>query len=295
MMAKKKRTGLGRGFDSLIPTHIVEDEYDPTAKKDKASSRTKNVLIQDVKPNRGQPRKNFDPNSHKELVMSIKAHGIIQPLIVTETKNGYQIIAGERRWRAAKDAGLKELPVVVRTYDDQAALEVALIENLQREDLNALETATAFFKLTDQFNLSHSHIAKRTGKSESAVKNTVRLLGLPRPAKDALLAGRITEGHARQILALKDEKKQQELLDLILRHNWTVRRAEQFVTATKEGAKNSKEAVKASEKETKDTKALAKSLKAKIYLRPMAKGGRLIIEYKSKKELDRISKKLLGK
>ncbi len=289
----KKKTGLGRGFDSLIPTHIVEDEYDPTSNKDKASSRTKNVLIQDVKPNRGQPRKNFDPSSHKELVMSVKTHGIIQPLIVTETSNGYQIIAGERRYRAAKDAGLKELPVVVRTYDDQAALEVALIENLQREDLNALETATAFFKLADQFNLSHAHIAKRTGKSESAVKNTVRLLGLPRPAKDALLAGKITEGHARQILALKDDKKQQELLDLILRHNWTVRRAEQFVIATKEGAKDSEAAVKASAKETKETKALAKSLKTKTYLRPMAKGGRLIIEYKSKKDLDRITDTLL--
>ena len=160
----KKKTGLGRGFDSLIPTHIVEDEYDPTAKKDKASSSTKNVLIQDVRPNRGQPRKSFDPDSHKELIMSIQTHGIIQPLIVTEVPGGYQIIAGERRYRAAKDAGLKELPVVVRTFDDQAALEVALIENLQRDDLNALETATAFFKLADQFNLSHAPHSKKDRK-----------------------------------------------------------------------------------------------------------------------------------
>jgi len=291
-MMAKKQTGLGRGFDSLIPTHLIESKFDPTAKKDQSVSRTKNVLIQDVRPNRGQPRKRFDVDRHKEMVMSVKTHGIIQPLIVTETTNGYQIIAGERRYRAAKDAGLTELPVIVRSFDDQAALEVALIENLQREDLNALEIATAFFKLADQFNMSHSHIAKSTGKSESSVKNTVRLLGLPRPAKDALLDGKITEGHARQILALKDSKRQQELLDLILRHDWTVRRSEQFVTATKEGASSSKEAVKVSEKETKETKALAKSLKTKVTLRPMAKGGRLIIEYKSRKDLDRITKKL---
>ncbi len=289
----KKQTGLGRGFDSLIPTHLVEAKFDPTANKDQSISRTKNVLIQDVKPNRGQPRKKFNIDSHKELVMSVRTHGIIQPLVVSETPNGYIIVAGERRYRAAKDAGLKELPVTIRTLDDQAALEIALIENLQREDLNALEVATAFYKLADQFNMSHFHIAKSTGKSESAVKNTVRLLGLPNSAKDALLEGRITEGHARQILALKYSKKQQELLDLIIRHDWTVRRAEQFVTATKEGAKDSKEAVKASEKETKETKALGKSLKAKVSLRPMAKGGRLIIEYKSKKDLDRITGKLL--
>lgn len=291
----KKQTGLGRGFDSLIPTHLVESKFDPTAKKDESVSRTQNVLIQDVRPNRGQPRKRFDKDSHEELVMSVKTHGIIQPLVVSETPNGYVIVAGERRYRAAKDAGLKELPVTIRSLDDQAALEVALIENLQREDLNALEVATAFYKLADQFNMSHSHIAKSTGKSESAVKNTVRLLGLPAPAKDALLEGRITEGHARQILALKDAQKQQELLDLILRHNWPVRRAEQFVVATKEGARDSKEAVKLSQKETKETKALGKSLKTKVTLRPMAKGGRLIIEYKSKKDLDRISKKLLSK
>ncbi len=291
----KKQTGLGRGFDSLIPTHLVESKFDPTAKKDESISRTKNVLIQDIKPNRGQPRKNFDEDSHNQLVMSVRTHGIIQPLVVSETATGYIIVAGERRYRAAKDVGLKELPVTIRTLDDQAALEVALIENLQREDLNALEVATAFYKLIDQFNMSHSHIAKSTGKSESAVKNTVRLLGLPNPAKDALLDGRITEGHARQVLALKESKKQQELLDLILRHGWTVRRAEQFVTATKEGAKDSEEAVKLSQKETEETKALGKALKTKVLLRPMAKGGRIIIEYKSKKDLDRISKKLLGK
>jgi len=151
MSAKSTKPGLGRGFDSLIPTHLVEEEFDPTAKTDKSISRTQNIAIKDIHRNPDQPRKAFTADSIKELADSIKAHGIIQPLIVTEAKSGYSIIAGERRWRAAKEAKLDSVPVIVRSFTDQARLEVALVENLQREDLNPLEIATALYKLNDQF------------------------------------------------------------------------------------------------------------------------------------------------
>ena len=228
--------------------------------------------------------------------MSIKQHGVLQPIVVAPDKEGYVIVAGERRWHASKMAGLKTIPAIVRTLDDQSRLEVALIENIQREDLSPLELATAYAKLNQEFNLTYKDISMRVGKGRSTVVNIVRLLSLPPPAKRALMKGKITEGHARQILALEgDPKRQQELLDLIIRYNWTVRRAEQFVVAYKEGASSTREAIRASQKETEETKRLSKVLGAKVRLWPMAKGGRLIIEYKSKEELKKIYEKLTGK
>jgi ParB family chromosome partitioning protein len=166
---------------------------------------------------------------------------------------------------------------------------VALIENIQREDLNPLEMATALVKLNQQFNQSFNEIAQRLGKADSTVGNIVRLINLPSPAKRALATNRISEGHARQILALKDSKKQQELLDLIIRYGWNVRRAEQFVTALKEGAADSKIASRATRSQTPETKKIGKKLKTKVVLHKMAKGGRIIIDYKSDKELKRIT------
>lgn len=293
-MSKASNKGLGRGFGSLIPEDIIQDEFDPTAETDRKLSSSKHVLIQDVIPNPEQPRKQFTPESLNDLAESIKEHGVVQPIVVIRHGDKYRIIAGERRWRAAQQAGLDKIPALIRDLSDQAQLEIALIENIQREDLTPLEMATAFLKLQDQFSMSASEIGKRVGKAGSTVSNVKRLLKLPDPAKRALNELRITEQHARAILALDGEpQKQQELLDLILRHGWSATRAEQFVTAYKQGAATPTEAVQRTQTVTPETKAVSKRLKAPVSVRRMAKGtGRIIIEFKDDKDFDRITELL---
>lgn len=293
-MAQKKR-GLGRSLDALIPTQVVEAEFDPTAHTDKSLSRTRSVPVHNVRPNPDQPRREFNEQALENLVTSINNYGILQPIIVTEVPdNGYQIIAGERRWRAAQMAGLEAVPVLIRSLDDQDKLEVALIENLQREDLNLIETATAFFKLVDQFNITVHQIGERLGRDHSTIHNIIKLLELPEAAKRAVVEGKIVEGHARQILSLRNSpEKQQELLDLILKHGWSVRKAEQFVTAYKQGASDVKTAIQRVQNETPQTKKVSKRLGTKVWVHNMAKGGRLIIEFKNDDDLERITTNLL--
>jgi ParB family chromosome partitioning protein len=292
-MSKSNNRGLGRGLDSLIPDQI-DPNLDPTHKDDKAVSRTQDLFISDIKPNPEQPRRGMRTEELEELASSIKTHGILQPIVVVSQGSSYTIIAGERRWRAAKTAGLKTVPAIIRTLSDQAKLEIALIENIQRQELSPLELATALTKLNQQFNQSWDAIAKRLGKGTSTVSNVARLLGLPVPAKQALDKDQITEGHARQILALKnDPKKQQELLDLIVRHGWNVRRAEQFVLAYKSGAMDKTAAVRSSVSTTPETKQLSTRLKTGVRLQKLAKGGRLLIEYKDDKDLKRITEELI--
>lgn len=294
MSSKSKKSGLGRGFDSLIPTDIIQEEFDPTAAEDKNLTRTKHVLIQDVIPNPEQPRREFNQESLQELADSIKQHGLLQPIVVVSQDGKYLLIAGERRWRASQLAGLQRIPALVRRMDDQARLEVAIVENIQREDLSPLELATALAKLREQFNLTHGDISQRVGKAESTVKNIQRLLKLPDPAKRALANGRITEQHARAILSLEGRpKEQQELLDYILKYKWTAPKAEMFAASIKKGhVSDAKQAAKRTEASTKETKAIAKKLNAKVSLRRMAKGGRIIIDYKDDKDLKRLTKKL---
>ena len=295
-MAKSSKSGLGRGFGSLIPEDVIQDEFDPTAAEDRRLSASKHLLIQDVVPNPDQPRRHFSAESIDDLAASVKEHGVIQPIVFVKSGNKYQIIAGERRLRAAQAAGLTKIPALVRQLSDQAQLEVALIENIQREDLSPLEMATAFLKLQEQFNLSAGDIGERVGKAASTVSNVKRLLKLPAPAKRALNELRISEQHARAILALDGEpQKQQELLDLILRHGWSATRAEQFVTAYKQGAATPTEAVRRTETVTPETKQVSKKLNAPVTVRRMAKGkGRIIIEFKNDKDFDRITG-ILGK
>lgn len=289
-MSKAKSKGLGRGFGSLIPTDIIKNEFDPTRDHDAGKSSPAEVLIQDITPGDEQPRSVFKEAALKELEESIKTHGVIQPIILVKEGGSYRIIAGERRWRAAKAAGLSTIPAIVRSMDGQTRLEVALIENVQREDLSPLEMATAILKLQSQFNMSIGAISKRVGKAESTVSNVKRLLKLPEPAKQALSDLQITEQHARAILALDgDSKKQNELLDLIIKHSWTARRSEQFVTAYKNGAATPTEAVKRIATVDDDTKRISKKIKAPVKIRRMAKGGRLIIEFKDDKDYARIS------
>ena len=291
----KSKPGLGRGFDALIPTHLVEEEFDPTATTDKSVSRARDIALKDIHPNPEQPRKSFTKQSLDELATSIKAHGVLQPLIVCEDtrSSGYLLIAGERRWRAAQVAELTSVPAIVRSLSDQAQLEVALIENLQREDLNPLEVATALLKLNEQFNMTREEIGKHVGKSAPAVSNTIRLLGLPKEAKEALADAKISEGHARAILAVPEDERK-EFLGLIIKNGWSVRRAEQFVTALKQGEQhNGKAKSGGAEHQTEYTKKLSKVLKAEVRDRPMAKGsGRLVINYKDADDRDRIISQL---
>jgi ParB family chromosome partitioning protein len=276
------RQSLGRGFDALIPQNldrsILEDD----------SSRIQNLLITDIKPNPDQPRRQFDKTALDEMSASISRHGVMQPIILVRDKagNGYIIVAGERRWRAAKQAGLKNIPAVVRSLKELEQIEMALIENIQRVDLSPLEQALAVYRLQHQFNLTLKEVADKLGKALSTVSNIGRLLQLPDEAREALASGKISEGHARSILALKGkESKQKELLSCILNNNWTVRQAEEFVLDDKRGDK----AIQTG-KINDLTAGLSTKINTQVKIKQTAKGGQIIIAFKNEADLDRISR-----
>ena len=288
MSARAK--GLGRGFDSLIPTDVLDETFDPTAQSDEKISELRYLKHSDITPDPDQPRRHFDEAALAELAASIKEHGILQPLVVVSTKGGtFQIVAGERRWRASKLAGLDKIPAIVRTLSNQHKLELALIENLQRRDLNSLETATAYLKLHQQFNLTYEEIGHRIGgKAVSTISNILRLLQLPEAAKKARVEGDISEGHARQILALENEKEQQKLLDHIVAEGWSVRRAEQYVSSVKAGAPQKKPT--APQSESPFVAQLKTRLNMPVRIRQTKRGGQLTISFKDSAELERLEK-----
>jgi len=283
-----KNTGLGKGFDSLIPQN-----FDASILLDE-DERIQKLAVSQLTPNPEQPRQHFDDSALRELADSIKRYGILQPLVVTPgAKDGeYFIIAGERRWRAAKLAKLATVPAVVRTSKQLEQLEIALVENVQRVDLSPLEQAASILRLHEQFNMSYSDISVRLGKAQATLSNMVRLLQLPADAKQALMTQKITEGHARAILALKDADRQQELLELILKNDWTVRQAERYVTANKAGLTDTKQVRERVATTTPETVKLAKTLGTKVQIRRTARGGKLEISFKSDAEFDRILKRI---
>lgn len=279
-MSQIKSHGLGKGFDVLIPA-----DFDETILLD-SSDRVQKLLTSQIHANPDQPRKTFDAQMLDELASSIEQYGILQPLIVSPAKEGYTLVAGERRWRAAQKAGLKEVPVIVRERQELEQLEVALIENVQRVDLSPLEQAVSIERLHQQFSMTYQSIAKRLGKSLPTVHNIVRLLQLPNNARLALQDGKIYEGHARAILSLKDfSQEQEQLLGFIVKNGWSVRQAEQFAVSIKSGAET-KKATRATSVETPATKRLSKSLGAKVTVKRTAKGGRIEIHYKTDEELE---------
>ncbi|MEO5499370.1 MAG: ParB/RepB/Spo0J family partition protein [Candidatus Saccharimonadales bacterium] len=297
-MSARKSAGLGRGFESLIPTDILDETFDPTAEGGQPPQlRTieRAAIIADPE----QPRRHFDEEALEELAVSIREHGIIQPLVVMPLGHGtYQIVAGERRWRAAEIAGLKTVPAIIRTVTEQNKLELALIENLQRRDLNPLETATAYLKLHTQFNMTYEQIGHRVGgKAVSTISNMLRLLHLPDEAKQAVVDGQISEGHARQILALDTEEAQLELLRLMVREGWSVRKAEQYVIGYKRGditKPKSEKALEHTRRETPFTKTLSDRFSLPVTQKTMGKGGgQIIISYKSDEELEQLQQKFL--
>jgi ParB family chromosome partitioning protein len=293
-MADKKR-GLGRGFDSLIPTQLVDEEFDITAEVDNSGKRTSIDQVFQVRPslvdpNPHQPRENFDIAQLNALAASIRVHGILQPLVVTRVGMRYELIAGERRLRASKIAELDTVPVIVRSFDEQQKLELALIENLQRAELNPMEMATAYRKLLDQFGLTYDQIGSRVGKDKSTVANTTRLLNLPIEAKRAIVEGAITEGHGRVILSILEPEKQVPFLELIIKNRWNVRQSEEFARGFR-GTDGSTEKAQARINSTNDlTRTLGDFLGTKVTQMMTAKGGKLVIEYYSDEELDRIYK-----
>lgn len=283
------KSGLGQGLGALIP-----QDFDTEVLLE-AGERVMQVPPEKLLPNPQQPRTTFDELALDELAASIRRHGIVQPLVVTEAKGGYEIIAGERRWRAAQKASLKTVPVIVRTMQQQEQLEVALIENVQRVDLDALEQAVSIERLHQQFNLPYSDIAKRLGKSEPTVSNTIRLLQLPSSAKEALRSGGISEGHARQILALKGQaEKQEELLRLITTQHLNVRQAERFVNSLKSGQTDEKSARRAVGVESKETATLSRRYNTSVKIYRTAKGGRLELYFNSDEDLKRLVRELSG-
>lgn len=288
MATKQTAKGLGRGFDSLIPKDL------DVSLLQESGERVQQLPVTEVVPDADQPRKHFDETALKELAESIKSYGIVQPLVVTKTKNGYEIIAGERRWRAAQIAGLKTVPAIVRSTEELEKLEIALVENVQRVDLSPLEQALSIERLHQQFSMSYGDIAQRLGKAATTVNNIVRLLQLPETAKRALRENQISEGHARAILALKDlPEKQEELLASIEKYGWSVRQAEQFVVSTKQGAKT-KQAVRSKmAKTTPQTQSLSKYVEAPVTIKRTAKGGRLEIHFSDDDDLKTIIERLL--
>ena len=288
-----KHTGLGKGLDALIPNS------NPVPAGPLQSRNDSGVLLVPVKqiiPNPRQPRSHFNPTALAELAASIKEHGIIQPLLVSsnDADDGYILIAGERRWQASQLAGLTEVPVIVRQTSDQQKLELALIENIQRADLNALEEAHAYRQLSDEFRLSHEQIAERVGKSRVAVTNTLRLLKLPDVIQQTLVDGRISEGHARALLALATPQAMQAALSTVLSQELTVRQTEELVR--KLGGE--KPAPKPKTAPSPDLLALEErlrgSLGTKVNLKASKKGdGSLTVYFYSEEELNALLTRLL--
>lgn len=226
-----KKSGLGKGLDLLIPNNAnikTEEKTDENSTQEKAEVFVK---LSQVEPNKSQPRKNFNKDSLIELSESIKQFGIIQPLIVQKKEDYYEIIAGERRWRAAKLAGLKEIPVIIREYSDEERMEIALIENLQREDLNPVEEALAYKSLIKEYNLKQDEIAEKVSKSRTAVTNSMRLLNLPEEVQNMIVDEMISSGHGRALLAIEDEKTQITIANKIFEEKLSVRETERLVKA----------------------------------------------------------------
>ena len=289
-MAKK---GLGRGFSSLIPTEMMADEkLDLSLGLESENDKLKELKLSDISPDPDQPRRNFDKEKLEDLSNSIKIHGVLQPIVVIEKGLKFVIVAGERRYRASKLAGLEKIPAIVRDLSDQNRLELSLIENIQRDNLNVLETAEAYQKLREQFNLTAKQIGERVGgRSESAVLNTLRLLKLPKIVKEKVISGDLKEGQSRPLLKI-DEKTIEKILPKIIEENWSSRKIEQFLVNYKKQTEVSKKAESKKLNKNPFEKAMnqiSKRLSADVDIKTSARGsGKIVIKFKTEEELKRI-------
>ena len=276
-----KKGGLGRGLDALFNENSTEN------------GGVINVSLNDIEPNREQPRKDFDEEALSELAESIAEHGLIQPIVVKPETNGrYSIIAGERRWRACRIAGLYEVPVVIKDADPQELMELALIENLQREDLNAVEEALGYRSLIDSFALTQEQVAKRVGKSRTAVTNALRLLNLTDEELQALRMGAITAGHARALLSVEDEAVRRQMLELAT-NGASVRELEKMATKAKKGKTSAKKAQAKPTFYSEVELSLKNELHRKVNITPTGDGkGKITIEFFSDEELSDFARRL---
>ena len=281
-----RKTGLGKGLESLIPT-AHEEEME-------GELGVLEVRLTAISPNPHQPRGSIRDQDLLELAASIEEHGVIQPLVVTETIDGYQLIAGERRWRAARLAGLSRVPILVKDVAPSQMLELALVENLQRSDLNPLEEAMAFHQLVDEFKLTQKEVAQRVGKSRTAVSNTLRLLSAARPVQQALLDERISEGHARALLGLETAAAQEGALQTVLTRGLNVRQTEKLVRR-RLGREEKRKLSQRTSPETRELESrFREALSTKVTLKRQGEGGRLVVYFYSEEELGALYDRIVG-
>jgi len=271
-----KKYNLGRGLDALIPKGDNLEGYIVAS-------------INELKPNMFQPRKDFDEETISELASSIKEKGILQPLVVRTISGGYEIIAGERRWRAAQRAGITRVPIIIKEATDREVLELALIENLQREDLNPIEEAVAYQQLIDEFELTHEDVSRQIGKDRSTITNQLRLLKLPEEAKKALIAGDITAGHARAILSIESSAEAREALKAIQKQKLSVRKTEQLIQNISKRKKKDAKPRSDDIYIRQITDELKKSLSTQVRIVDKQGKGKIEIDYYSNEELERLT------
>lgn len=274
------KRGLGRGLDAIIPTVAIQ-EHEPVNE----------VLIHMVVPNRFQPRRVFDPEKLNELSESIRQYGVLQPIVVRQTPSGYELVAGERRWRASKMAGLKQIPAIVREYSDAEMTEIALIENLQRQDLNPIEEAIAFRKLMTDFGLTQEEVSVKIGRSRSLIANIIRLLNLPAEIQEHVSRGTLSIGQARPLLALEGQVAQLEVANLIIEGGLSARDAEELVRRRLSAPKNKKKVKPPAQQQVFISEAedqLKMLLGTQVRIKPGKVKSKIEIEFQSSEDLERI-------
>ena len=277
------RKALGKGINALIPEfEMGVPEVEPSSAKD--------LSVDEISPNRMQPRSFFDDKKLEELVASIEEYGILQPVVVQKANSGYELIVGERRWRASKKLGLKKIPAVIREVSDEQSLEIAIIENIHRQDLNPIEEAEAYARLSSEFALTQEMVANKVGKSRAAVANTLRLLNLSEILKEDLVSGKISMGHARALLGLENPKTMEALRKEIVKKGLSVRQTENQAKKLKnDSAEKSNSSTDPKDIFIKDLeKDLARRLGTKVNISPKKNGGKLVVTYYSDDDLERI-------
>lgn len=289
-MAAGKNTGLGRGLDALFDNSEIDmTELSPASQEQVQEKGITFIDINDIKPNEKQPRRNFDEEKLEELAGSIREHGLIQPVILRKASQGYEIVAGERRWRACRKAGYKEIPSIIKELTDEENMLLAIIENMQREDLDPIEEAEGLNQMITAFNMTQEEISRSVGKSRPYITNALRLLKLPEEVRNLLSEGKLSTGHARAIAGISDAEKQIEIAHYTIEHGLSVREIEKLI---KEGGLQKKKAPRKKAEKSADVKQVEEDLKqimgTKVNLSQKGKKGRIEIEYYSREELERL-------